>query len=140
MSQTMSINIDELKAYKIAFDMFADRWDSFIEQYLLNMANQVMAQAMARSPVDTGNLRRSWKVSEVEVGSKYVTIYITNDASSDPTGESYASHVEYGHFNVTRTKFIEGVHMLQISLEEVQKQAQWEFDKLIVKWAMEAGL
>ena len=92
------------------------------------------------SPVDTGQLRRSW---ELEKGDLYVKVF---------TNTSYAIHIEYGHRTRQGTghnnpgkkykykpkpngiAYIEGVYMLKTSFEKTKKNFIEDLDKLLKKY------
>ena len=92
------------------------------------------------SPVDTGQLRRSW---ELEKGDLYVKVF---------TNTSYAIHIEYGHRTRQGTghnnpgkkykykpkpngiAYIEGAYMLKTSFEKTKKNFIEDLDKLLKKY------
>ena len=93
-----------------------------------------------KSPVNTGQLRRSW---ELEKGDLYVKVF---------TNTSYAIHIEYGHRTRQGTghnnpgkkykykpkpngiAYIEGVYMLKTSFEKTKKNFIEDLDKLLKKY------
>ena len=92
------------------------------------------------SPVDTGQLRRSW---ELEKGELYIRIFSSCE---------YTIYVEYGHRTRQGTghnnpgkkykykpkpngiAYIEGVYMLKTSFEKTKKNFIEDLDKLLKKY------
>ena len=62
-----------------------------------------------KSPVNTGQLRRSW---QLEKGDLYVKIFSSCE---------YVKHVEYGHRTRGSKSYVEGVYMLKTSFEKTKK-------------------
>lgn len=89
--------------------------ERFIEDFLLEMAFRAEGKIKNRTPVDTGQLRRSWQVGKVErKGNDYIVeIY-------NPT--EYAKFVEYGHRTSNLTKWVEGRYMMTIGMKEMEKE------------------
>jgi len=90
--------------------------ERFIHDFLLEMAFRAERKIKKRTPVDTGLLRRSWKVGRVERhGNAYVVEIVNNT--------EYASFVEYGHrTGKNLTKWVEGRFMMTISMQEIERE------------------
>lgn len=91
--------------------------ERFIKDFLLEMAYRAERKIKKRTPVgDTGNLRRNWRVGNIERhGDAYVIEIINNT--------HYASFVEYGHrTGADLTKWVEGRFMMTISMKEIERQ------------------
>lgn len=130
-----TINTDEIKAYQIDLLRAKNEMNNFERDFLNTLANEIIKKAMARTPVDTGRLRRSYKVKSVtEVGGE-LQISVFNDARDNGVGESYASYIEYGHFTRNRTRWIEGVGMLTMATDEVRAEMQRVWDIKFQEWA-----
>lgn len=136
----LEIDVTGLVNYKQAWSYFQNNWDSFLEKLLRDLALEVMRRTIHKTPVDTGTLKGSWKLSQIVTEGGDLTIYIINDARSDGQGDSYASYVEFGHLTVNRTSWVEGVFMLKTSLAEVEEIANSIFNNLFYKYCKEAGL
>ena len=100
----------------------------------------VMEKVIPRTPVDTGRLRRSWKISKVTEKGGTLEITIFNDARDNGMDESYASYVEYGHFTRGRVSWVEGVWMLTVSTDEVKNEMSRVWNRLFNEFVKEAGL
>ena len=75
-----------------------------------------------KSPVDTGQLRRSW---QLEKGDLYVKIFSSCE---------YVKHVEYGHRTRGGKSYVEGVYMLKTSFEKTEKDFTNDLEKLLKKY------
>lgn len=116
------------------------KFKDFERRFLETLANMVMQRVIPRTPVDTGRLRRSWKVSKVVEKGNTMEISIYNDARDNGMDESYASYVEYGHFTRGRVSWVEGRWMLTISTDEVKAEMTRVWNKLFDEFVKEAGL
>lgn len=99
-----------------------------------------MEYAIPRTPVDTGRLRRSYKVSSVTRRGNDLTIVVYNDAREDGAGESYASYVEFGHFTRNRVTYVEGVRMITLATDEVLNEMHSVWNMLFNQFVKEVGL
>ena len=75
-----------------------------------------------KTPVDTGQLRRSW---ELEKGDLYVKLY---------NNVEYAQFVEFGHRTRGGKSYVEGVYMLKTSFEKTKKDFENDLEKLLRKY------
>ena len=75
-----------------------------------------------KSPVDTGQLRRSW---QLEKGDLYVRIFSNCE---------YNIYVEYGHRTRGGKSYVEGVYMLKTSFEKTKKDFTNDLEKLLKKY------
>ena len=88
----------------------------FCEDTVKELAARLLSKTVKRTPVDTGELRRNWRVGSVKrVGTNY-EIEIINQTE-------YAEYVEYGHRTPSHTKWVKGKFMLTISEKELNTQA-----------------
>lgn len=113
--------------------------DNFFRKTLYQVAIEALAAIQEKTPVDTGTLQKSWKMTRVErVGNTYVVLLYNN--------QEYASYVEEGHEQTARwlpgvwsngkfryvpnaktgikltTKKIPGVFMAKFGIEETLKK------------------
>ncbi len=89
--------------------------DRFIQDFLLEMAYRAERKIKKRTPVDSGELRRNWRVgSVVRKGNTYVVEIFNNT--------EYASFVENGHRNREKTEWVEGRFMAAISMKQLEKE------------------
>lgn len=84
-------------------------------EMVIKVANELWKKVKEETPVKTGNLRGEWHVGSIEQrGSEYY-IEVYNNVE-------YAEPVEYGHRTRGGKGFVKGAHMMELSLQEVQKQ------------------
>lgn len=105
---------------------------SFMENFLKQQGQKVIGKTMSRTPVDTGALRASWKLGNVEQKSNSYEVEIENN-------QEYASYVEYG--TVEREwKYKDGVYMLTKSINDVEQKINNDFDKEFTKFLKNKGI
>lgn len=102
-------------------------FDRFIKQFLLRQALDALAKTKDNTPVDTGLLRASWTISELQRAGNDLVITISN-----PT--EYASFVEYGHMTRDRRRWIEGRFMCTLAIDEVSKLIPQRFAAEFAVW------
>ena len=76
-----------------------------------------------KTPVDTGQLRRSW---ELEKGDLYVKLY---------NNVEYAQFVEFGHRTRGGKSYVEGVYMLKKTFEKTEEKFTNDLEKLLKKYS-----
>lgn len=135
-----SIDTRAISEYQMRVLRASNRLKDFERKFLNTLANMVMQRVMPRTPVDTGRLRRSWKVSKVSEKGNVLQITIYNDAKDNGADESYASYVEFGHFTRGRVSWVEGVWMLTISTDEVKAEMTRVWNNLFNQFVKEMGL
>ena len=113
---------------------------NFEKRFLQTLANMALEKVIPNTPVDTGRLRNSWKVSKVEQKGNEVQITIYNDARSDGMDESYASYVEYGHFTRNRLTWVEGRFMLTVATDQLVQEMTRVWNQMFNDWVKEMGL
>lgn len=101
------------KSFQKALDeRVIERW---IKEFLLEMAFRAERKIKKRTPVDSGHLRRNWRVGNVEKhGNAYVVEIINNT--------EYASFVEFGHRTRNCKGWVEGRFMATISMQEIERE------------------
>ena len=75
-----------------------------------------------KSPVDTGQLRRSW---QLEKGDLYIRIF---------NNVSYSIFIEYGHRTRGGKSYVEGVYMLKKTFEKTEEKFTNDLEKLLKKY------
>lgn len=113
---------------------------NFEKRFLQTLANMALEKVIPNTPVDTGRLRNSWKVSKVEQKGNEVQITIYNDARNDGMDESYASYVEYGHFTRNRLTWVEGRFMLTVATDQLVQEMTRVWNQMFDDWVKEMGL
>ena len=129
----------------------------FLKKFMLEMGLRVLAQTQNLTPVDSGNLREKWEISDVYVEGDDLLIALFNPVE-------YASHVEDGHMQYKRfvpgewqgdkfkyikghkkgmvlnEKFIPGFHMARISITKVEKEMPARFNKAFSQFMKRMGV
>lgn len=101
---------------------FAKELQKLIEKY----GGKLLRNVKQRTPVDTGQLRRSW---ELEKDDLYVKVFNNTE---------YGLHVEYGHRIVGRDGKVkgvaEGVYMLKTSFEKTEEKFMKDLENVLKKY------
>lgn len=135
-----NVNFKGVEEYKKNVQNSIPKLRNFEYKFLNTLANMVIPIAMSRTPVDTGRLRRSYKVTKVKQVGNTLEITVYNDARDNGVGESYASYVEFGHFTRYRASWVEGHWMLTVATDEVKAEMSRVWKKLFNEWVKESGL
>ena len=135
-----TIDTREISEYQMRVLRAEKKLKDFERRFLTTLANMVMQKVIPNTPVDTGRLRRSYKVTRVKTKGDMLEITIYNDAKDNGAMESYASYVEYGHFTRGRVSWVEGHWMLTIATDEVKAEMTRVWNQLFDEFVKEAGL
>lgn len=84
-------------------------------EMVIDIAEELEKKVKEKTPEDTGNLRREWHIGTIEKRGDEYYIEVYNNVE-------YAEPVEYGHRKRGGKDFVKGAHMMELSLQEVQKQ------------------
>ena len=87
---------------------------------LNNISQKLIAKVKFKTPVDSGVLRRSWRVKKE--GDLARVIY---------NNIEYAPYVEYGHRTRGGKSFVDGQYMLSKSVKEIEDTLTDEFSIMI---------
>ena len=97
-----------------------------LQKLIEKHGGKLLRDTKQRTPVDTGQLRRSW---ELEKDDLYVKVFNNTE---------YGLHVEYGHRIVGRDGKVkgvaEGVYMLKTSFEKTKKNFEEDLENLFKKY------
>lgn len=137
---SLEIDVTAFEKYQEVLERAGNEFKNFERNYMTALANEILKKAIPLTPVDTGRLRRSYKVSKIEEKGEDLEITVYNDARDNGASESYASYVELGHYTRNRIRWVEGRFMLTISTDEVRNEMERIFDMMFTKWAKEMGL
>lgn len=80
---------------------------------VIDVAAQLEGLVKEKTPVDTGRLRNAWHIGEIKKRRNEYYIEVYNNVD-------YAEPVEYGH-RKPGGGVVPGAHMMELSLQEVQK-------------------
>ena len=104
---------NELIGLKKQLEQLRDNKAGFIAAVADDVAQCILAGVKLKTPVKTGLLRRSWLVKVKKQSDTSSLCILENNVE-------YAPYVEYGHrAGKNNSKFVEGKHMAQRTIEEV---------------------
>ena len=106
-------NIDNIK------NNFHEDLENLIKKYGVYL----FTNTKKRTPVDTGQLRRSWQL-KYKKGDLYIRLYNNTE---------YGIYVEYGHRTRGGEPY-EGAYMLKTSFEKTEKKFTNDLEKLLKKY------
>ncbi|BBH19825.1 hypothetical protein Back11_11700 [Paenibacillus baekrokdamisoli] len=99
---------DSLKAMKLEFAHFE-------EECIREIAGRLLAKVIARTPVDTGELRHGWTIGQIARTANGYEVEIINPVE-------HAMYVEYGHRTRDHTGWVNGRFMLTYSIQEMERE------------------
>ena len=97
-----------------------NNFDEEASKRLNNVSQKLVAKVKLKTPVDSGVLRRSWRVKSE--GQLAKIVYTT---------VKYGPHVEYGHRTRGGKSFVDGRYMLTKSVKEIEDTLTSEFSMMI---------
>lgn len=87
----------------------------FLRECIQELAARLLAKTVARTPVDTGLLRRSWQIGEISWTPNGIEVEIINPVE-------YAMYREFGHRTRNHAGWVDGSFMLTISIQELERE------------------
>lgn len=148
---------DYVNKYK-KFENFTKNYDSFIKNFLVKEGFIVLANTKRLTPVRTGDLRNRWEITNVTKTVDGYQIQIFNTLY-------YASFIEEGHRQrvgrfvpgvivngqfqfkkgvtsgiVLKRPFINGFHMCQISLEQLDDNMKRDFEQALKAYLLRCNI
>lgn len=115
----MRIDVD-MSQFDAAMEKINRERPQIIKACISDITMQVMRAVSRITPVDTGDLRLGWFVSDYRVVGNVYEVEISNV-------EPYAVYVEYGHRIVSKGITIgwkDGVFMLTIAMDAVDRRVE----------------
>ena len=91
----MSMDFREFQDLLDSFKEVQKQHEVFLRKFLTEMGMRALAQTKMLTPVDTGNLRNRWELSQVFRKGDELYVVLFNPVE-------YASHVEDGHMQRRR--------------------------------------
>ena len=98
----------------------SNSFDEEASKRLNNISQKLGAKVKLKTPVNSGVLRRSWRVKSEGQLAKIVYNNI-----------KYGPHVEYGHRTKGGKSFVDGQYMLTKSVKEIEDTMTSEFSMMI---------
>ena len=120
----MSVRVDtqELRQFKEKLESI--NTDSLLKEIAADLAARLLRKVKKRTPVDTGELRRNWQVSNIRLFERFCVVEIYNSTE-------YAEYVEFGHRQTPgryvpaigkrlKKAWVPGKFMLTLSTKELE--------------------
>lgn len=133
----IELDVSELVAFKGKLLEDYNR-ENMLYELARKMMEMVREVAKENTPIDTGNLRKSWSTDNlylevVKQGNTY-TVSIENKAyNARGDGGFYASFVEEGYHSRSG-RWIPGHWMMKTGEVEAERKAQSMFDAIVQDW------
>ena len=133
----IELDVSELVAFKDKLLEDYNR-ENMLYELAQKMMEMVREVAKENTPIDTGNLRKSWSTDNlylevVKQGNTY-TVSIENKAyNARGNGGFYASFVEEGYHSRSG-RWIPGHWMMKTGEVEAERKAQSMFDAIVQDW------
>ncbi|MEK4854793.1 HK97 gp10 family phage protein [Paenibacillus sp. FSL H7-0756] len=128
MSGLGSFDFSDAKKLQKNLQRMQKEFPAFMEECIRELAGRLLAKAIARTPVRTGDLRRGWQIGQVvRLPGGGVHVEIVNNVE-------YALYVEYGHVTRLRTGWVNGKFMLTLSEEELERELPGIMEKKLKKY------
>lgn len=125
----MSFDYKEFEKFVDTYKKAAIEFDKFLNKFLIKCALDALGKTKKRTPVDTGGLKRNWFITRVMKKDDELVVWLYNS-------QDYASFVEYGQTDRSRTNWVEGYFMATISIEEVQRKIPQRFEREFEKFML----
>lgn len=133
---SFKVDFSDLEKLKESLEISERDFDGFLRNFLVEMANRVIAKTKPRTPKDTGALRNAWQLGNISGNGKEISVEILNPME-------YATEIEYGHRivrNGVEVGWYEGNFMLKISMDEVDRQMPARYKKQFNAFCVLRGL
>ena len=122
MANDYNFQIKGLDKFIISLNEMDDNFNRDLQALVEKHGGILLRNTKMKTPVDTGQLRRSW---ELEKGDLYVKLMNRTE---------YAQFIEYGHRTRGGKSYVEGVYMLKTSFEKTEKDFTNDLEKLFKKY------
>ena len=122
MENDFNFQIKGLDKFIISLNEMDDNFNRDLQALVEKHGGKLLRNTKKKTPVDTGQLRRSW---ELEKGDLYVKLM---------NRTSYGIFIEFGHRTRGGKSYVEGVYMLKTSFEKTKKDFNRDLDKLFKQY------
>jgi len=117
------LNFSKTKKFQKDFSSFIGALDQFHGNFLLDQSGTVLRETISKTPVDTGDLKKSWEMSGLKKTENGYMVRIKNKMN-------YASWVEEGHMTVgINPRWIVGRFMHKAALLNMDRRFKRDYDK-----------
>ena len=110
---SVTFDVSSLKDFKDKLKGFGGIVDSIIQEALEECVAREMRMTKKLTPVDTGNLRKAWRITDVKKDGDTYQVTLYNNAD-------YADYVEFGHRTIDHKNWVPGKFMLTISERQIE--------------------
>lgn len=137
----MSVRVDtqELRQFKEKLESI--NTDSLLKEIAADLAARLLRKVKKRTPVDTGELRRNWQVSNIRLFERFCVVEIYNSTE-------YAEYVEFGHRQTPgryvpaigkrlKKAWVPGKFMLTLSAKELENMKDRIIRQKVEAWLKE---
>lgn len=116
MAKLGEFSFDDFKELGKSLAAMEKAYPAFVLECVREIAGRLLAKTVARTPVDTGELRRGWTIGEIQRApdGSYL-IEIINPVE-------YSLYVEHGHRTADHKGWVEGRFMLTVSIKELEQE------------------
>ena len=122
MANDYNFQIKGLDKFIINLNEMDDNFNRDLQALVEKHGGKLLRNTKMKTPVDTGQLRRSW---ELEKGDLYVKLMNRTE---------YGIFIEYGHRTRGGKSYVEGVYMLKTSFEKTEKDFTNDLEKLFKQY------
>lgn len=130
----MGCNYRELQKMYESYLAVYNELEDWLKDFLLEQGKWLLAETKDRTPVDSGYLRKNWRITKVyRLSSDNLGFVLMNDAD-------YASYVENGHTTRNREGWVEGYYMATISIAKLDQYMPRRFDGEFKKFLASHGV
>ena len=134
------VDFSEFNRMAKKYEQMEKEFNQFLEKFLVEMAERILARTKPKTPVDTGALRSAWELGSITGSGREISIEILNPME-------YATDIEYGHRIVVGTGqnkkevgWYNGKFMLKTSIDEIQKQMPFRFNYQFADFCKRLGI
>jgi hypothetical protein len=147
-----NFDFSETKRFAEAFKKKQKEFDDFLRGFLLRIAEEIVALARQRTPVDTGALRAMWGIGEAriaEIGSITNRQWQSSNLNLEGDGVTvervsvngrnfeilifnameYATHIEFG-----TSRGIKAHYMITVPMNVVENEIPDRFKQAFAEW------
>ncbi|MFC3802709.1 HK97 gp10 family phage protein [Cohnella sp. GCM10012308] len=115
MARLGDFDFSDMRALQRSLKEIESGFPGFLVECIRELAARLLAKTVARTPVDTGLLRRSWQIGEIKWTPTGIEVEIINPVE-------YAMYVEHGHRTRDHAGWVDGRFMLTISIQELERE------------------
>lgn len=95
-----------------------------LENLIKKHGVSLFTKTKMKTPVDTGQLRRSWQL-KYKKGDLYIQLYNNTE---------YGIYVEYGHRTRGGKSYVEGAYMLKKTFEKTEEKFMKDLENVLKKY------